>query len=192
MNRNAHHEMPRQQQRSAMPGALVVLVIAAVVLLVVARARQPRSPNEWAGRPLPSLDVAGWLNAETGLAAEDLQGKVVLLDFWMTSCGPCVASLPDLASLRERFRERGLMVVGLTPDPVTDVRFTRLVEDTPGMDWPIGYGADAVFGTMGIFAVPTYVVYDRAGRSTWGGHSLDDAEDAIIEALAKLGPPSRD
>jgi thiol-disulfide isomerase/thioredoxin len=185
MDHNAHEDMPRQQQHSAMPGALVVLVIAAVVLLVVARARQPRSPNEWAGRPMPSLEVAGWLNADMGLAAEDLRGKVVLLDFWMTSCGPCVASLPDLASLRERFRERGLMVVGLTPDPVTDVRFTRLVEDTPGMDWPIGYGADAVFGTMGIFAVPTYVVYDRAGRSTWGGHSLDDAEEAIIEALAK-------
>jgi thiol-disulfide isomerase/thioredoxin len=185
MNRDTHEMPGQQQQRSAAPGAIVVLVISAVVLLVVARARQPHPPNEWAGRPLPPLEVAGWLNADTDLAADDLQGKVVLLDFWMTSCGPCVASLPDLASLRERFRERGLMVVGLTPDPVTDERFTRLVEDTPGMDWPVGYGADAVFGTMGIFAVPTYVVYDRAGRSTWGGHSLDDAEDAIIEALAK-------
>jgi hypothetical protein len=103
----------------------------------------------------------------------------------MTSCGPCIASLPDLASLHGRFRGRGLVVVGLTPDPISDERLTRLVEDTPGMDWPIGYGAGAVFDATGIFAVPTYVVYDRAGRSTWGGHSLSQAEDAIIEALAK-------
>ena len=180
MDRNVH-----EPPHSALPGALVVLVIAAVVLLLVARARQPRPPNEWAGRPLPPLDVAGWLNTEKPLAAEDLGGKVVLVDFWMTSCGPCIAALPDLASLRQRFRERGLAVVGLTPDPITDVRLTRRIEKTPGMDWPIGYGAESVFSSMGIYAVPTYVVYDRAGRSTWGGHSLSEAEDAIVEALAK-------
>jgi thiol-disulfide isomerase/thioredoxin len=167
-----------------MPGAIIVLLIAAVALLVVARARQPRPPNEWAGQPLPSLNVAGWLNTDAPLAAEDLRGKVVLVDFWMLSCGPCIKSMPDLASLHERYRERGLVVVGLTPDSITDERLTRLARDTP-INWPIGHGAEAVFNTMGIFAVPTYVVYDRAGQSTWGGHSLDDAEDAIIAALAK-------
>jgi thiol-disulfide isomerase/thioredoxin len=168
-----------------MPSALIVLLVAAVALLLVARARQPRSPNEWAGAPLPPLEVAGWLNTDKALSADDLRSKVVLLDFWMTSCGPCVAALPDLASLHERFRERGLVVVGLTPDAITDEGLMQLVNSTPGMDWPIGCGADAAFGAMGVVAVPTYVVYDRAGLSTWGGHSLSQAEDAIIEALAK-------
>jgi thiol-disulfide isomerase/thioredoxin len=180
MDRDEEHKPPR----SAVPSALIVLLIAAAVLLFVARARQPRAPSEWAGQPLPPLEVAGWLNADSPLATEDLRGKVVLVDFWMTSCGPCIKSLPDLASLHERFRERGLVVVGLTPDPISDERLTRLVEDTPGVDWPIGHGAGAVFNAMGIFAVPTYVVYDRAGTSTWGGHSLSQAEDAIVAALA--------
>jgi thiol-disulfide isomerase/thioredoxin len=184
MDRDPSDQSPHEPPRSAMPGALFVLLIAAAVLLFVARARQPRAPNEWAGQPLPALNVAGWLNTDGPLAAKDLRGQVVLVDFWMLSCGPCIRSMPDLASLHERFRERGLVVVGLTPDAITDERLTRLVLDTP-INWAIGYGADAVFSAMGIFAVPTYVVYDREGQSTWGGHSLEVAEDAIIAALAK-------
>ena len=45
-----------------------------------------------------------------------LKGQVVLLDFWATWCGPCMASLPHLQELHERFGKRGLRVVGVTSD----------------------------------------------------------------------------
>lgn len=44
----------------------------------------------------------------------DLRGKVVLLDFWNTRCGPCIKSFPHLAELKEKFNDRGLEIVGCT------------------------------------------------------------------------------
>jgi thiol-disulfide isomerase/thioredoxin len=143
-----------------------------------------------AGRPLPPIEAAGWFNADGGLTADDLRGKVVLVDFWLTTCGPCVAAMPDLASLNQRFRESGLVVVGLTPESKSDVDLDEFMKSMPYMDWPIGYGAVAAFQHMGIVGTPTYVVYDRNGRSTWGGHSLARAEDAVVEALAKSTQPA--
>ncbi len=183
MDHNAY-QSPYDQQGGVAFRSMIVLIVAAVVLLLVARWRQPRTPDEWAGRPLPPLEAAGWLNTDGALTADDLRGKVVLLDFWLTTCGPCVAAMPDLASLNQRFRERGLVVVGLTPESDSEVDLDRVMKTMPYMDWPTGYGARATFDHMGIYATPTYVVYDRNGRSTWGGHSLAQAEDAIVAALA--------
>ena len=53
------------------------------------------------------------------------------------------------------------------------------------MDWPIGYGADRVLKATGVSALPTLMVFDRAGQLTWRGHDLRGAEDAIIAALAR-------
>jgi thiol-disulfide isomerase/thioredoxin len=191
VDNDARHQPPVEQQRSVAFSAMMVLLVVAVGLLLIARARQPKLPNEWAGQPLPPLEAAGWLNTERPLAADALRGKVVLLDFWMTSCGPCVAGIPELASLHERFREHGVVIVGLTSELDSDVGLKRFVESRPGMEWPIGYGAASAFSSMGIYAVPTYVVYDRTGRSVWGGHSLDGAEEAIVAALAKKGQELR-
>jgi thiol-disulfide isomerase/thioredoxin len=184
-----HSYQPYDQQGSVAFRSMIVLIVAAVVLLLVARWRQPGAPSEWAGRPLPPIEAAGWLNTAKPLTADDLRGKVVLLDFWLTTCGPCVRAMPDLASLHQRYRKRGLMVVGLTPESESEVDLERFMKAVPDIDWPIGYGAVATFSHMGIFATPTYLVYDRNGRSTWGGHSLAQAEDAIVAALAKpVGP----
>jgi thiol-disulfide isomerase/thioredoxin len=184
------YEPPYDQQRAVAFRSMIVLIVAAVVLLLVARWRQPQPTNEWAGRTLPPLEAAGWLNTQGPLTAGDLRGKVVLVDFWLTTCGPCVAAMPDLASLNQRFSERGLVVVGLTPESDSDVDLDRFMKAMPYIDWPTGYGAVVAFDQMGIFATPTYVVYDRSGHSTWGGHSLAQAEDAIVEALAKTTPPA--
>jgi thiol-disulfide isomerase/thioredoxin len=189
MNHDAY-QSPYDPQSSVAFRSMIVLIVAAVVILLVARWRQPQPPNDWAGRPLPPLEAAGWLNTDGALTADDMRGKVVLVDFWLTTCGPCVAAMPDLASLNERFQDRGLVVVGLTPESESDVNLDRFMKTMPYVDWPIGYGAATVFDHMGIFGTPTYVVYDRNGRSTWGGHSLAQAEDAIVAALAKSTQPA--
>jgi thiol-disulfide isomerase/thioredoxin len=184
MDRDQSYQ-PYDPQHGAAFRSMIVLIVAAVVLLLVARWRQPRMPNEWAGRPLPPLEAAGWLNTDQPVTADELLGKVVLVDFWVTTCGPCVAAMPALGSLQERYRLNDVVVIGLTPESAGEAQLEQFLKNRPRMDWPIGYGAVSVFNHMGIFATPTYVVYDRNGRSTWGGHSLAQAEDAIVEALTK-------
>ena len=65
------------------------------------------------GKPAPDLNVEDWANGSS-LSADDLKGKVVLLDFWAIWCGPCIATFPHLREWQEKYAEKGLVIVGMT------------------------------------------------------------------------------
>jgi thiol-disulfide isomerase/thioredoxin len=176
-----------ESQRSGSVWPLVLLIVLAAVTLLTIQMRRPRTPDPLLGRALPPLEIGGWLNADKPLSTDDLRGKVVLIDFWSTDCPTCVLDMPELVEFHARFRDSGLVVIGLTPESDAAGQLARFVDDTAGLAWPIGYGAGFVFELMGVRATPTYVLYDRTGRSVWAGHSLDGAEDAAIKALAVGG-----
>ena len=90
-----------------------------------------------------------------------------------------------MAELYRRYRDEGLTVIGLTPESNTLGELQRFVESVEGFTWPVGYGAWLSFEAMGIQYTPTYVLFDRTGRSVWAGSSLDGAEEAVVKALAK-------
>jgi thiol-disulfide isomerase/thioredoxin len=165
---------------------LTLLAVAAAALIAI-QMRRPKPANPFVGLSLPPVSAEGWINADRPLTVDDLHNKVVLADFWSTTCPTCVTDLPELRKLHERFRDDGLTVVGFTPESGDDAAAVREFIATKKVDWPIGYGAGFAFEMMGIQATPTYLLYDRTGQSTWGGHSLHGLDDAIIAALAKRG-----
>jgi len=65
------------------------------------------------GKEMLPIDAEAWANGD-GFTAEDLQGKVVLLDFWAVWCGPCVASFPHLVEWQEKYGKDGLQIIGVT------------------------------------------------------------------------------
>lgn len=65
------------------------------------------------GQPAPKLNIEDWANGSP-LTAEDLKGKVVLLDFWAIWCGPCIATFPHLREWHEHYADKGLVIVGMT------------------------------------------------------------------------------
>ncbi len=94
----------------------------------------------------------------------DLKGKVVILDFWATWCGPCRMEIPDLVRLQSKYGEKGLAIVGLSLDadgassvkPFAeehDINYTMLIAND---ETAKSYG--------GIQAIPTAFVVDRQGR----------------------------
>jgi thiol-disulfide isomerase/thioredoxin len=69
--------------------------------------------TELIGKKAAPLDVEAWVNGSP-LTAEDLKGKVVLLDFWAVWCGPCIATFPHLREWNEKYADKGLVTIGLT------------------------------------------------------------------------------
>ncbi|MEX0643437.1 MAG: TlpA disulfide reductase family protein, partial [Pirellulales bacterium] len=130
-------------------------------------------------------DSAGWLNSERSLTTADLRGKIVVIDFFASWCGPCNAAMPDLVEFHQRYRDRGVMLVGLTSEPASELeRIQQFDQRVEGVDWPIAYGARLAFEVTGIEGVPTYVLYDRTGKAVWSGASIDELERATVELLA--------
>jgi peroxiredoxin len=123
-------------------------------------ARIVRHPSA-AGRKLAPEFSLTTLSGEA-LALADLEGRVVLIDFWATWCPPCVASVDELRSLRRRWPPERLAIVSISAD--TDDAAWRSFVAKNGMTWPQYRDADAGVGrAFGVHALPTYVLVDADG-----------------------------
>lgn len=87
------------------------------------------------------LEIAGALVGGKPLDAAAISGKVVLVDYWATWCQPCVAKLPELRGIYQRFRERGFEIVGVSLDD-HDAKLDEFVT-AQGIAWPIVRGTSA-------------------------------------------------
>lgn len=114
----------------------------------------------------------------------DSKGKVVIIDFWATTCGPCVRELPELKSLREKYSGQGLEIVGVSLDTDKDA-LNRFVEREK-LYWPQYYdpaGEDSAVATQfGVRAIPVLWLVDRRGvlRDLNGRTDLAAKVEALI------------
>jgi thiol-disulfide isomerase/thioredoxin len=165
---------------------LVILLLLAVATLITLQMRRPKAADPFVGLPLPPLDAAGWLNTDRPLTSSDLRGQIVVLDFWATWCQYCGVELPDLVAFHQRYRDRGVKLIGLTAEPASELpSIERFIRQVDGVDWPIAYGAIPAYQVTGISGLPTYVLYNRNGMSVWSGSRVDELEEAVVELLAK-------
>src|ERR1700719_2095079 len=62
--------------------------------------------------PAPALNVTKWLQGEAVRKFDP--GKIYVVDFWATWCGACIRSMPHLAELQDRYKDRGVTIIGFT------------------------------------------------------------------------------
>ena len=126
--------------------------------------------------PAPDFEA----RALTGKALKlsTLKGKVVLLDFWATWCGPCEETIPRLERLDDRYRAQGLEIVGVSVDD--DAGEVPPFVRAHGMRYPVVVDeGKQVMELYNVRAVPTTVLVDRRGRirARWMGTGDDVVEE---------------
>ena len=127
------------------------------------------------------------------VSLDSLQGKVVLLDFWGTWCGPCVESIPELRQLHKKYaNEPSFVLIGISSDRDDDV--WREFTEKNKMAWPQYRDKDRkIQRAFGVGSFPTYVILDHEGimrhRSsgmTWSrAASLDREIKNQLKMIAK-------
>jgi len=111
-----------------------------------------------------------------------LRGKPVVLDFWATWCGPCQMTAPIVNSVSQRYRDKGLVVVGVNVDDETFpvAGFVRKKNLTFPIVWDDG---KAISRDYGASTLPTLVVISKEGKITAVRHGVTSESD--LDALVK-------
>jgi thiol-disulfide isomerase/thioredoxin len=142
----------------------------------------PSLPLPKAGDVAPDFEFTT-LDGSTGRLS-GLRGRYVLLDFWATWCGPCVAKLGEVGRLRERFAaEKKLEVVGLNLDADRS-RVEAFLQSTklPWVHVPLGdWSATTIPRQFAISGIPAYVLIDPSGRIAAQENSLEKIEAILLE-----------
>lgn len=99
----------------------------------------------------------------TPLSLESLKGKVVVLNFWATWCGPCVEELPAFQQLFKRYGEKGLVVIGIGVDD--DLPSLKEFQKRFALTYPLIFDRDGdIKRRYRLTGVPESFVLDRQGR----------------------------
>lgn len=127
----------------------------------------------------PQIDASQWLN--TGqLTWKDLKGKVVLLDFWATWCGPCVKKLPDVQTLAKKYADQGLVVIGIHSKRAGDT-CADFVEKKK-VTFPIAVDTGTTYERYAVEFIPSYFLIDKTGKVV-DGYSSTLPDETIIRNL---------
>ena len=123
-------------------------------------------PTEWVGK---TLELAGPTVEGTPFDWESYRGKIVLVDFWATWCGPCVGEIPNVKANYEKYAEQGFEVVGISLDSKREdlekfltenkIAWTNIFETEQEQGQP-----SPLASKYGVNAIPSTFLIDREGK----------------------------
>ena len=174
--------------------ARTLLFVAAALVAVTAQAAQPaRPPLLAAGTTAP--DFTALRPDNTPVKLSDFRGKIVLVDFWSTLCGPCKVAMPHLEKLHQKLGNQGLVVHGVCvwdsrdkfdawqKKPEVATSYLK-VFDAAGKATANSIAAKH----YSVSGIPTFYLIDREGKIAYAGVGSGKAtERALDKALAAAG-----
>jgi thiol-disulfide isomerase/thioredoxin len=135
------------------------------------------------GKPMPKLDLAGWVNGQ--VKPEAMKGKVVVVDFYATWCGPCMAAIPHNNELLKNYKDKGLVIVGVCTSDRGQEKMEQTVS-AKGIAYPTA--RDPQLTSQKAWQVhyyPTYAIVDRKGTVRIIGLQPNHVEEVVKKLLAE-------
>ncbi len=172
------------------------LAIVAAVFAFPALAHAAEFPADWMldddaktraahaaleGKPTPALSLSDWVNGE--VTSEQMKGKVVIVDFYATWCGPCIEGIPHNNDLLKKYKDKGLLIVGVCTNEKGQEKMAQTAK-TYHMQYPTA--RDRELKSEKAWAVeyyPTYAVVDRNGIVRAIGLMPEKLEEAVKKLL---------
>jgi peroxiredoxin len=142
------------------------------------------SLKEAVGQPTPEFSLKD-ANGQTVHPA-DYKGKVVLLDFWATWCGPCKVEIPWFIDFERQFKDRGFAVVGVSMDEDGWAAIKPYVQQRQ-MNYRVLLGNDDVSTAYGgLDALPTTLLIDRQGKIALVEFGVSKGKEEFKDAIVHL------
>ncbi|MBK9137667.1 MAG: redoxin domain-containing protein [Verrucomicrobia bacterium] len=140
------------------------------------------------GDPAAPLTIAEWVKGGPVNLADGKGKTIHVVEFWATWCPPCRTSIPHLTEMQKRFKDKGVVFIGITDEKASVVKpFVEKMGDK--MDYVVAIDRDRKTSTgymkaYGINGIPHAFIVDKDGKVAWQGHPMDGLDRAIEEILA--------
>jgi thiol-disulfide isomerase/thioredoxin len=141
-------------------------------------------------QPGSTVEIAGPTVQGPPIDLKELRGKVVLVDFWATWCGPCVAELPNMRAVYDRYHAKGFEIVGVNLDESRE-RLTEFIRDKK-VPWPqIFFDKEGQRGWVNnplarryeVTGIPAMILVDQDGRMVPGSARGPALEREVVRLL---------
>ncbi|HSU66414.1 MAG TPA: TlpA disulfide reductase family protein [Tepidisphaeraceae bacterium] len=134
-------------------------------------------------KPAPPLQLKDWHG--TAVTDNAAKGKIVLIDFWATWCGPCIGQIPHANAISKKYADKGVVVFGACCPEGSETMADTAAKH--GMEYPTGKMPEKATADWKIQFWPTYAVIDRQGNLRAIGLQPDYVEK-VLDALVTEQP----
>ena len=157
---------------------LAIIMFLSIIVVGVAVAASWNSFSPSSEEELPQLYTL------TSSNLSEFRGKIVVIDFFATWCGPCKQEIPELAEINSKYNSSQVVVISVAPESEDEIKLRRFKRDND-MTWFVAKDTVNLFDKFNVQVIPTIVILNEQGEVEFVKEGLTSASELsnVIDSL---------